>query len=195
MMWNNVGVIRHYQTEDENSIDITFHDKATHHAVHIHNDSNYVIGDVSKDCYVLGSFGDNNSQSSIICEHFASWDSNKRWTLKLDNSEKLEALCIGAKWIALATDLNFIRLLSTSGVQLQPICSPGKIVCMAAWEDQLMLVYRNAIPYNNESSLCLKLLKIAKTIRCVHNDQLCLSPSSSLSWIGYVLKNYLVLFN
>ncbi|CAD5122780.1 DgyrCDS11187 [Dimorphilus gyrociliatus] len=185
MMWNMVGVIRHYQTEDENSIDITFHDKATHHAVHIHNDANYIMGDVSKKCFVLGSIGDDDNQSSVMCEHFASWDSNKRWILNLENSEKVEALCIGEKWIALATDLNFIRLISISGVQLQVFCSPGKIVCMSAFQDQLMIVYHKGIPYDCQSSLAIKIMKIAKTFKCEYVEQLCLSPASSLSWIGF----------
>lgn len=184
MMWNSVGVIRHYQTDDENSIDITFHDKAIHHAVHIHNDANYIIGDVSKDCFVLGSFGDNDNPSSIICEYFASWDSNKRWILKLDNSEKLEALCIGGKWIALATDMNFIRLVSISGVQLQIFCSPGKVVCMAAFKEQLMFTYHKGIPYDNQSNLSIKIMKISTIFESLYEENLCISPLSSLCWLG-----------
>lgn len=54
-MWNNVGIIRQYVSEEENSIDIEFHDTTTHHALHIDNKSEYVLADLSTQAVLLAS--------------------------------------------------------------------------------------------------------------------------------------------
>jgi chromosome transmission fidelity protein 4 len=36
-VWNSIGIVRCYNTEDENSIDVEFHDTSLHHALHINN--------------------------------------------------------------------------------------------------------------------------------------------------------------
>ena len=60
-MWNSVGIIKQYNTEDENSIDIEFHDTSIHHAMHITNTANYTIGDVSTEAVVLGNEADEDT--------------------------------------------------------------------------------------------------------------------------------------
>lgn len=56
--WNSVGIIRQYNTEDESSIDIEFHDTATHHAMHITNTSDYTMADLTTEAVVLATASD-----------------------------------------------------------------------------------------------------------------------------------------
>lgn len=64
-MWNAVGVIRQYSTEEENSVDIEFHDTSVHHAMHILNNENYTIADLSTEAVLLATEGDSESQRCV----------------------------------------------------------------------------------------------------------------------------------
>ena len=57
-VWNAVGIIRQYNTEEENTIDIEFHDTATHHALHINNTLNHTMADLSSEAVLLASQSD-----------------------------------------------------------------------------------------------------------------------------------------
>lgn len=52
-MWNSVGIIKQFNTEEENSIDVEFHDTSIHHAMHITNVANYTMADMSTEAVVL----------------------------------------------------------------------------------------------------------------------------------------------
>lgn len=54
-VWNSVGIIRQYNNEEENSIDVEFHDTSVHHAIHIPNTSNYTMADLSSEAVLLAT--------------------------------------------------------------------------------------------------------------------------------------------
>ncbi|KAL5009063.1 hypothetical protein ScPMuIL_014644 [Solemya velum] len=61
MVWNSIGVVRQYNTEEENSIDIEFHDTAIHHAMHISNSLNYTMADISSEVVILAADKDDDT--------------------------------------------------------------------------------------------------------------------------------------
>ncbi|XP_041351144.1 WD repeat and HMG-box DNA-binding protein 1-like [Gigantopelta aegis] len=96
MKWNSVGIIKQYNTEEENSIDIEFHDAATHHAMHITNNMDYTMADLSSEAVVVACVGEIDSQSKLTCMHFGSWDSAKEWTVAMPEGEDIQAVAV---WI------------------------------------------------------------------------------------------------
>ena len=49
-------MIRQYNTENENSIEVTFHDTSLHHVIHLDNSStNYVMADLSSEALALAA--------------------------------------------------------------------------------------------------------------------------------------------
>lgn len=60
-VWNSVGIIKQYNTEEENSVDIEFHDTSIHHAMHITNNYNYTMADMSTEAVILASEKDDDS--------------------------------------------------------------------------------------------------------------------------------------
>jgi len=54
-VWNAVGIVRQYNSDEENSIDIEFHDTSVHHAMHIMNGAGYTMADISLEAVVLAS--------------------------------------------------------------------------------------------------------------------------------------------
>lgn len=52
-MWNSVGIVRGYNDEQDNAIDVEFHDSAVHHAMHLTNSLGYTMADLSKEAVLL----------------------------------------------------------------------------------------------------------------------------------------------
>ncbi|GFU02998.1 WD repeat and HMG-box DNA-binding protein 1, partial [Nephila pilipes] len=55
MLWNNVGIVRCYDTEEENSIDVEFHDANVYHPLHINNTRNHALAALSTEALLLSS--------------------------------------------------------------------------------------------------------------------------------------------
>ena len=71
-VWNSVGVIVQYNTEEENSINIDFHDTATHHAMHVVNSLNHTMADLSHEAVLLAckSDGDDTPRLVKMCSKY-----------------------------------------------------------------------------------------------------------------------------
>lgn len=52
-MWNSIGIVHCYSTEDENSIDVEFHDTSLHHALHINNFMKHTTATLTDEVSVL----------------------------------------------------------------------------------------------------------------------------------------------
>lgn len=65
--WNSVGIVTQYNTEEEESIDIEFHDSATHHAMHISNALGHTMADLSAEAALLATEADeDNPRSGLL---------------------------------------------------------------------------------------------------------------------------------
>lgn len=53
--------MRQYNSEEENSVDIEFHDTSIHHAMHITNNHNYTLAALSTEAVLLASEGDSEN--------------------------------------------------------------------------------------------------------------------------------------
>ena len=52
-VWNGIGIVRAYNDETENAIDVEFHDVHVHHAIHINNMDRFTMADLSDQAVVL----------------------------------------------------------------------------------------------------------------------------------------------
>ena len=57
-----MGMIRCYSSEDDNTIDIEFHDTSKHHTIHINNTENYSIADLGDQCALLATEDNGSSR-------------------------------------------------------------------------------------------------------------------------------------
>lgn len=65
--WNSIGTVIQYSTEEEESIDIEFHDSATHHAMHISNALGHTMADLSAEAALLATEADeDNPRSGLL---------------------------------------------------------------------------------------------------------------------------------
>ncbi|KAK8731115.1 hypothetical protein OTU49_007806, partial [Cherax quadricarinatus] len=144
MLWNNVGIVRQYSSEDENSIDIEFHDTSVHHSLHFNNSVGHSMAALSTHALALACESSEDQPSKLVVHHFSGWGTNKEWYVDLPE-EDIQAVCLGSGWLAVATDRRNLRIFSTSGIQRDILAIPGPVVCLAGFEDQIMLVYHGGM--------------------------------------------------
>ncbi|XP_028999751.1 WD repeat and HMG-box DNA-binding protein 1 isoform X2 [Betta splendens] len=189
MMWNSVGIVRGYNDEQDNAIDIEFHDTAVHHAMHLTNSLGHSIADVSQEAVLLACPSTDELASKLQCLHFSSWDTNKEWMVDLPKGEDARALCLGQGWAAVGTSTLTLRLFSIGGVQKEIFSLPGPVVCMAGHGEQLLIVYHRATGFDGEQALAVQLLQFGRRRRQVINGEpLPLSHKSYLSWLGFTAE-------
>ncbi|RWS21700.1 WD repeat and HMG-box DNA-binding protein 1-like protein, partial [Leptotrombidium deliense] len=189
MVWNSVGIVTSFSGEDENTIDIEFHDTTIHHSIHFTNTYNYVIADLSTEALLCANTGDEMTTSSrLFCMHFGTWDSNKEWKYDMADDEYVTALTLGTGFAAVATDQRFIRLFTVTGIQLHILSVTGPVVCLAAQEQLLSIFYHNSIGVPREQCISAKVMKVDPTstfIKQEYCSPVSLSPKSTIYWAGF----------
>ncbi|KAJ6652739.1 hypothetical protein lerEdw1_010930, partial [Lerista edwardsae] len=186
MVWNSTGIIRCYGDEQENAIDVEFHDTAIHHAMHLPNSLNHTMADLSSEAILLGCECTEELASKLHCIHFNSWDSNKEWTVDMLQDEEIEALCLGQGWAACATSTHLLRTFTIGGVQREIFSLPGPVVSMAGHGEQLLVAFHKGTGFEGDQCLGVQLIELGKKKRQIlHGDPLPLSRKSYLTWVGF----------
>ncbi|XP_030644829.1 WD repeat and HMG-box DNA-binding protein 1 [Chanos chanos] len=189
MMWNSVGIIRGYNDEQDNAIDVEFHDTAVHHAMHLTNTHNHTMADLSQEAVLLACEGTDEFASKLQCLHFSSWDTNKEWMVDLPKGEDIKALCLGQGWAAVATSGLLIRLFSIGGVQKEIFSLPGPVVCMAGHGEQLLVSYHRGTGFDGDQALGVQLFQFGRKKRqVIHGEPLPLSRRAYLAWMGFTAE-------
>jgi chromosome transmission fidelity protein 4 len=72
MAWNNIGLITQFMKENDDSIDIEFHNATYHHTIHLKNQFGYTMADMSTEAVLMASPGKRKSYSSTLITNNAS---------------------------------------------------------------------------------------------------------------------------
>ncbi len=72
MAWNNIGLITQFMKENDDSIDIEFHNATYHHTIHLKNQFGYTMADMSTEAVLMASPGKRKSYSSTLITKNAS---------------------------------------------------------------------------------------------------------------------------
>ncbi|XP_006064929.1 WD repeat and HMG-box DNA-binding protein 1 isoform X1 [Bubalus bubalis] len=186
MVWNSIGIIRCYNDEQDNAIDVEFHDTSIHHATHLLNTFNYTVADLSHEAVLLACESTDELASKLHCLHLSSWDSSKEWIVDMPPNEDIEAICLGQGWAAAATSSLLLRLFTIGGVQKEVFSLPGPIVSMAGHGEQLVIVYHRGTGFDGDQCLGVQLLELGKKKKQIlHGDPLPLTRKSYLVWVGF----------
>ncbi|XP_076151713.1 WD repeat and HMG-box DNA-binding protein 1 [Alosa pseudoharengus] len=186
MMWNSVGIVRGYNDEQDNAIDVEFHDTAVHHAMHLTNSLGHTMADMSQEAVLLACESTDELASKLQCLHFSSWDTSKEWMVDLPKGEDARALCLGQGWVAVATSALLVRLFSVGGVQREVFSLPGPVVCMSGHGQQLLIAYHRGTGFDGDQALGVQLLQLGRRSRqVIHGEPLPISRKSYLVWLGF----------
>ena len=100
MLWNATGIIRSFTSEDENSIDVEFHDAAIHHPIHLGNSNGFTMADLSTEAILLASEGEDDVPAKLTCHYFATSALVKEWTMEMPEKEGILAICCSIGWVS-----------------------------------------------------------------------------------------------
>ncbi|XP_054711424.1 WD repeat and HMG-box DNA-binding protein 1-like [Uloborus diversus] len=194
MLWNAVGIVRCYNTEEENSVDVEFHDTSVYHPLHLDNVRNHTMASLSTEALLLASPKLEDCSSKLECLHFGTWDSAKEWIVEMSEEEEIEAITLGEGFAVCVTNKRFVRLFTISGVQCEAFSLPGPVVCCSAQNKQLAIVYHKGIGIESDQCFNLMLVEVKLGGHCIVRDYpLPLSPKSFLCWLGYSDEGHLTI--
>ncbi|KAF3831137.1 hypothetical protein GH733_002375 [Mirounga leonina] len=180
MVWNSVGIIRCYNDEQDNAIDVEFHDTSIHHATHLSNSLNYTVADLSYEAVLLACESTDELASKLHCLHFSSWDSSKEWIVDMPQNEDIEAICLGLGWAAAATSAMLLRLFTIGGVQKELFSLPGPVVSMAGHGEQLFIAYHRGAGFDGDQCLGVQLLELGKKKKQILHGTPCYTDSEGI---------------
>ncbi|XP_048240778.1 WD repeat and HMG-box DNA-binding protein 1-like isoform X2 [Haliotis rufescens] len=186
MVWNDVGIVKQYVSDEENSIDVEFHSTATHHAMHLTNSLDCHLATLTSTALVLACSAEDDVPSKVMCMHFGSWDSSKEWTVCLPEGEEAQAVTAGAGWVAVATDARNLRIFSEAGVQQDLFSIPGPVVSLAGHDSTLLITYHAGMGIPGDQFLGVIITEVGSQKKTLLNGSpLSMSPKSTLQWLGF----------
>lgn len=177
MVWNHVGQVLCHST-DENSIIAEFHDVTIHPSLHILNSLNHEMASLSTTCLALAS---KDTPCRLVVIAFVS-SGSKEWSTTMPECELIQNLAAGENFVAVATDAGFIRFFTTMGTQREVVAVSGPVVALAAWENNLAVVYHTSTTRNRYSLMIYTLRGPSMTAREV---ALPLTAGTKLMWLGF----------
>lgn len=199
-VWNSIGIVYSFESEDEQSIDIEFHDTSFHHTIHMNNMYNYSMADLSSACLLLASRGGDSAddldllKSRLYVQMFNTWDNVKEWHVDVGGGDQgeeiIECVCAGTNFVAAATSLHYLRIWTVGGIQTSLVSLAGSPVNLSAYERFVMILFHSASGYSHGQSISCQALKIdhkGKT-RCHPIPKpisVALSPVSTVYWAGF----------
>lgn len=191
LCWNNTGIIRAQYGSDDQSVDVMFHDTEKHTSVNFKNEPNYSFGSMSDDVIVLGSNGKwGSGPATLHGINLLEPNPDKReWELNLPYVELIEALAAGQGFVAVATDQRNLRLVTYGGMQSFILTLPGQILCMSAYERQLMIIYHNGAGLPADQNLGMILYNVdllnVKIDQTLGPTPVGLGKRDQLAWAGF----------
>ena len=94
--------------------------------------------------------------------------------------------------VAVATDQQYVRFITTGGVQTEIRSIGGPIVSLAANDEYLLIAYHQSGVFHGNQNISYLLLKDLKTVA---SGPLAISPNSTLSWISFSSEGYAVTYD
>jgi len=187
LVYNSVGIVKSHDSDQENSLDIEFHDIAVHHALHLSNSDGATMAALSDKILVTATNGDDVVGGKVMVNYFSSGDVNKEWSIVLDEEEEIKGVAVGDKWVAVATSKNHLRMFTAGGLQREVVMIMGPLVTMVGEGDRLMVVTHLGHPLPGQQSLSYTLYSVTTTVKPLNSTPLPLplSPNSDLYWAGF----------
>ena len=184
LAFNLIGSVISRREPAFSSLDIAFADSAQHKPVRLRDHYGFSMAALGEHGCVMASRWESSAKGSVVFYRaFDSWAANSDWTLHLPSPETALTVAVGAKFVAVGTDRQFVRLMSYSGVQLSVLSTKGPVVCMVGQGSVLVTVYHHAMPLPSHQALHALVMDVQrKTV--LADCPLPLSPGATLTWLG-----------
>jgi len=185
LVYNSVGIVKSHHSEQENSLDIEFHDIATHHALHLSNSEGATMAALSSKILATATPGDDVVGGKLMVNYFSSGDVNKEWSIVLEEEEEIMGVAVGDKWVAVVTSKNHLRMFTAGGLQREVVMVMGPLVTMVGEGDRLLVITHGGHPLPGQQALHYNLYSVTSSLKPLNTSPLPLCPGSELYWAGF----------
>ena len=174
------------------SIEIMFADSATHRTQRLKDHYGFSLSALGEHGCVMAKVWESSQRPSVVFyRELAAWTANSDWTVHLPSPETAVCVAVTNKHVAVATDRQWVRLLSFSGRQCAVVSVPGPVISMVGGRDQLCIVYAAGMPLPNQQLLHARVVDPQRSTVTI-DVPLPLSPGATLTWLGYSDKGGLL---
>uniref|UniRef100_A0A914HMR0 Minichromosome loss protein Mcl1 middle region domain-containing protein n=1 Tax=Globodera rostochiensis TaxID=31243 RepID=A0A914HMR0_GLORO len=198
LTWNSYGVIKSFKSNDDSTIEVLFHDATVHSELMIDNNvPNYVLGDLNTDLVALASKSNANKESELYVQHISAWGehSSRVWSQPMLPEERIEFLCVGRNFVAVATDARHLRVFTAGGTQRFIVSLATSPLTMTARGDKLAIasstggvLVDSEDDYEHRASATVYTVNALSGECAPSLDWTCaipLSPFSRLCWLNF----------
>ncbi|BES94097.1 WD repeat and HMG-box DNA-Hypothetical protein protein 1-like [Nesidiocoris tenuis] len=189
MVWNSCGIVRQFNSEGMEDIDVEYHDTSKNHGLRLNNVAGHTMAALTTQAVALACpRTEDGSPSKLMCVLMKSWDGSKEWDCSLPDNEEAIGLVAGANWIATISDSLILRLFTLDGSQTDLTSVPGPFVAAAGSGQLLTVVFHSGIGIDSQQCLSYSEMVVdprSKLITVVSTKLLPLSPKTLLRWVGY----------
>ena len=134
-----------------------------------------------------GAGAEDEERSTVFFRPFSNYSQKNQWLYTLPEGESALCVAVGARWAAVATTRQWVRLFTFSGLQDGILALPGPVVTMVGRGDLLAVFHHGGSPLVTAAgaSQCLhyQLLDVRRSA-VVASGPLPLSPRALLQWCG-----------
>ena len=174
------------------SIEIVFADSATHRTQRLKDHYGFSLSALGEHGCVMAKVWESSQRPSVVFyRELAAWTANSDWTVHLPSPETAVCVAVTNKHVAVATDRQWVRLLSFSGRQCAVVSMPGPVISMVGGHDQLCVVYAAGMPLPNNQLLHARVVDPQRSTVTL-DVPVPLSPGATLTWLGYSDKGGLL---
>eukprot|EP00051_Salpingoeca_urceolata_P016320 m.215900 g.215900 ORF g.215900 m.215900 type:complete len:1114 (+) comp18647_c1_seq1:271-3612(+) len=194
LVWNTVGIITSREDELSSAVDVEFHDASAHKPIKITDHFGFTLGSLGEHTFALAgpsrtptSEDERDHPSVLFCQNIQHWGNDSSWQIFFPQSEEVEVVAVGGGetgFVAVATNKRYLRLYSNNGTPKHVMCLEGPVVSMAAFDEQLFVVYHLAHGLPDEQNLGALILDVDRRTT-VYRGTVPLSIGADLTWLGF----------
>eukprot|EP00047_Mylnosiga_fluctuans_P014704 m.40581 g.40581 ORF g.40581 m.40581 type:complete len:1133 (+) comp5621_c0_seq1:33-3431(+) len=188
LVWNHVGVITSRAEELNAIVDVEFHNSEKQRPIKIVDHYGYTMGALSDHSLALAapscSDPDHTNPSVLFCRPYDARAADEPWHVYFPEGEEIEALAVGAAFVAVVTSKRYVRVYSITGTVRMVFSLEGDVVCISAMDENLVVVYAHARAPPQDQ--CLQYLIVNIDDReMVSKGALPISAGAELTWLGF----------
>ena len=191
LAWNGVGVVTSRVKDFESFVEVEFFDTGLHRPIRFGDHYNHSMAALDTEAVIFASNVQDDVASAVFYRPLNGWAANSEWTLFLDKGEDARAVAVGAGWAAVATDKQYVRVLTVSGVQRQILSLPGPVVTMVGNASRLAVVYHAPDSSGDRQHLVCMVYDVALQKRIMRETLPLGKPDADLTWLGFTELGFL----
>ncbi|GES75641.1 chromosome transmission fidelity protein 4 [Rhizophagus clarus] len=180
---NWLGCIHAVNNTTFHSVNVEYNNKTQFRGYNFHDDVGYTMACLGAHGVLFAVGSDSGNPSILYYKPNNSWGPKGEWMSTLPEGEDIIAIALSDKAIAIATSKNYLRFFSLFGFQNYIFAFPS-IVCMAAYDNLLLVAYHLSVAHKGSQNLGYVLYDMHDR-GDIQKDVLPISKESTLRWLGF----------